>query len=72
MKGISSAKESAIKNFYYELIDMKKSTEIILFNHKGSQKFYASILSNQTKLHTEIYENFALISSEKSDYYTNP
>jgi len=40
-----SAGEAALRTFFYEIIDEDRDVNIVLFNKKGSQKFYSNIVA---------------------------
>ncbi len=63
--------ETAIKTFFYEIVDEYNSFQIVLMNKKGNQYFYAKIVGN-TDRYNIITETDALINSKNSNYYSNP
>lgn len=63
--------ESAIKTFFYEIVDEFNSFQIVLLNKKGSQFFLAKIVENPNR-YRPISESEATINSKNSNYYANP
>jgi hypothetical protein len=37
--------ETALRTFFYEIMDESRDINIMLFNKQGNQKFYANIVS---------------------------
>lgn len=64
--------ESAIKTFFYEIVDETRSVQIALFNKKGTQNFFAKVVEKSNRYNTAITEAQATISSRSSNFYTNP
>ena len=70
-KGYSNT-ETALRTFFYQILDEDRDVNIGLFNRKGIQKFFANIVADSDRYSGFITEGQAKINSKNSNYYTNP
>lgn len=69
--GYSNA-ETALRTFFYEVLDEDRDINIVLYNKKGIQKFYANLANKPNRYSGFVSEGQAKFSSKNSNYYTNP
>lgn len=67
-----SITETAMRTFFYEIMDENRDINIVMFNKKGNQKFYANVVSKLDKYSEIVSEIQAKFSSRNSSYYFNP
>ena len=54
--------EGPLRTFFFEILDQKKNTEVMLINKKGIQKFYVDIVADTNK-YNAVTEARAILSS---------
>jgi hypothetical protein len=67
-----SIPDSALRTFFYEIIDETRDINIVLFNKKGNQKFIGLITNKWQKYNGEVTEGSSNFTSKTSNYYSNP
>jgi hypothetical protein len=67
-----SVVETALRTFFYEIIDESRDVNIMLYNKRGSQRFFGNIASKSNRYSGVVSEAQATFSSKNSTYYVNP
>lgn len=67
-----SAPETALRTFFYEIIDEDREIGVVMYNKKGIQKFYGKIVGRDERYFGAVPEGQAEYNSKSSNYYTNP
>lgn len=67
-----SVRDVALRTYFYDIIDEDRDVNILLYNKKGIQKFYARVVNKPDRYTGFVSESESKFSSKNSNYYTNP
>lgn len=66
-----SITETPLRTFFYEILDEDREINILLYNKKGNQKFFAKVVPKPDR-YSFVSEGQSTFSSKNSNYFVNP
>lgn len=72
VKTNSLGRDTALRTFFYEIIDEDRDVNVVLYNKKGIQKFYGNVVNKPDRYNSVQEEYNAKIDSKNSLSNDNP